>query len=155
LIKQPGFRPKLSDGKWVTPFDPLKSEFQVNPYTEGNAWQHTFFVPHDISGLSALYGGKKALLAKLDTLFTMDSKVTGNPVPDISGLIGQYAHGNEPSHHIAYMYSFLGAPEKTADRVRQIMTELYDDTPEGLSGNEDCGQMSAWYVFSALQVVNI
>jgi predicted alpha-1,2-mannosidase len=144
------FRPKLSDGKWVTPFDPLKSEFQVNPYTEGNAWQHTFFVPHDINGLSTLYGGNDALLAKLDTLFTMDSKLTGTPVPDISGLIGQYAHGNEPSHHIAYMYSFLGAPQKTADRVHQIMTELYDDTPEGLSGNEDCGQMSAWYVFSAL-----
>jgi predicted alpha-1,2-mannosidase len=144
------FRPKLSDGKWASPFDPLKSEFQVNPYTEGNAWQHTFFVPHDINGLANLYGDTDNLIAKLDTLFTMDSKLTGTPVPDISGLIGQYAHGNEPSHHIAYMYSFLGAPEKTADRVRQIMTELYDDTPEGLSGNEDCGQMSAWYIFSAL-----
>jgi len=144
------FRPKLSNGKWAIPFDPLKSEFQVNPYTEGNAWQHTFFVPHDVEGLVRLYGAKESLIAKLDTLFTMDSKLTGNPVADISGLIGQYAHGNEPSHHIAYMYSFLGVPGKTADRVRQIMGELYNDTPDGLSGNEDCGQMSAWYVFSAM-----
>jgi len=144
------FRPKLSDGTWLTPFDPFRSEFGVNPYTEGNAWQHTFFTPHDVEGLSRLYGGRQALVAKMDSLFTIDSKITGNAVPDISGLIGQYAHGNEPSHHIPYMYTYLGQPWKTADRAREIMTTLYTDKPDGLCGNEDCGQMSAWYIFSAL-----
>ncbi|MFM8913431.1 MAG: GH92 family glycosyl hydrolase, partial [Flammeovirgaceae bacterium] len=144
------FRPKLSNGNWATPFDPFRSEFGINPYTEGNAWQHTFFTPHDVEGLSKLYGGHNALIAKMDSLFAIDSKITGNAVPDISGLIGQYAHGNEPSHHIPYMYAYLGQPWKTADRVREITTTLYTDKPDGLCGNEDCGQMSAWYVFSAL-----
>ncbi len=144
------FRPKLSDGKWATPFDPFRSEYGVNPYTEGNAWQHTFFVPHDVAGLAKLYGGHSALTKKLDSLFTLHSTITGKAVPDISGLIGQYAHGNEPSHHIAYMYAYLGQPWKTADRVREIMNKLYTDQPDGLCGNEDCGQMSAWFIFSAL-----
>jgi predicted alpha-1,2-mannosidase len=144
------FRPKLSDGKWATPFDPFRSEYGVNPYTEGNAWQHTFFVPHDVAGLAKLYGGSSALIKKLDSLFTIHSIITGKAVPDISGLIGQYAHGNEPSHHIAYMYAYLGQPWKTADWVREIMSKLYTHQPDGLCGNEDCGQMSAWYIFSAL-----
>ena len=144
------FRPRLSDGTWATPFDPLRSEFQTNPYTEGNAWQHTFFVPHDVKGLKDLYPEKDGLLKKLDSLFSIDSKLTGTPVGDITGLIGQYAHGNEPSHHIAYLYNYLGEPWKTANMVRRITTEQYQNSPQGLSGNEDCGQMSAWYVFSAL-----
>jgi hypothetical protein len=149
------FRPKLSDGTWAKPFDPFRSEFGVNPYTEGNAWQHTFFTPHDVEGLSRLYGGRQALVAKMDSLFTIDSKITGNAVPDISGLIGQYAHGNEPSHHIPYMYTYLGQPWKTADRAREIMTTLYTDKPDGLCGNEDCGQMSAWYVMSAMGIYDV
>jgi predicted alpha-1,2-mannosidase len=146
------FRAKNSDGKFVEPFDPYYSEHINNgQYIEGTAWQHTFFVPHAVQDYANLLGGKENLIAKLDTLFTTTSEVHGEHVSnDISGLIGQYAHGNEPSHHIAYMYTVLGAPHKTAGRVRQIMQTLYHDEPDGLSGNEDCGQMSAWYVWSAL-----
>lgn len=146
-------RPKNSDGKWVTPFDPYYAETDEHKtaFTEGNAWQHSWFVPHDVYGLINFMGGGNKFLKKLDGLFNADTVIKGtNVAPDISGLIGQYAHGNEPSHHIAYLYSFVGMPEKTADKVRQICTTLYSDKPDGLCGNEDCGQMSAWYVFSCL-----
>jgi len=146
-------RPKNSDGKWVEPFDPLYADFDENKtaFTEGNAWQHLWFTPHDVFGLINYLGGPKRFANKLDTLFSMHSTVNGDNVsPDITGMIGQYVHGNEPSHHIAYLYNYAGMPEKTADRVREICTTLYTDKPDGLCGNEDCGQMSAWYVFSAL-----
>ncbi len=146
------FRPRNSDGKWRQPFDPMRSEhgFEGN-YIEGTAWQHTFFVPHAVNEYATLLGGKGELIAKLDSLFTNRQPMTGEDISnDISGLIGQYAHGNEPSHHIAYMYAALGAPDKGARRIREIATTLYSAQPDGLSGNEDCGQMSAWYVWSAL-----
>src|SRR5690606_6238240 len=114
-----------------------------------NAWQHSFFVPHDVRGLANLYGSHSKLSQKLDSLFSVKSELTGgNTSPDVSGMIGQYAHGNEPSHHIAYMYSLLGAPWKTQERVRQIVDSMYHDQPDGYAGNEDCGQMSAWAVWS-------
>lgn len=144
------FRGKTMSGKWVKPFDPYESNFTNSPYTEGNAWQHSFFVPHDVAGLRKSYTTPDGLEKKLDSLFTVSSHMTGNAPPDISGMIGQYAQGNEPSHHIAYMYTYLQKPWKTADHVREIMDKLYNNTPDGLPGNEDCGQMSAWYVFSAL-----
>ncbi len=146
------FRAKNSNGKWVEPFDPMRSEHgEQGNYIEGTAWQHTFFVPHAVNEYAGLLGGKGYLIAKLDSLFTNTKPMTGENISnDISGLIGQYAHGNEPSHHIAYMYAALGAPDKGARRIRQIMTTLYAARPDGLSGNEDCGQMSAWYVWSAL-----
>jgi predicted alpha-1,2-mannosidase len=151
--KSTGFmRGKTSDAGWVSPFDPYQSEHDgKSPYTEGNAWQHSFFVPHDVEGLKKMFGNEKGLLKKLDSLFSVSTRITGKNIsPDISGLIGQYAHGNEPSHHIAYMYNYLQLPSKTAERVREIMNTMYTNQPDGLSGNEDCGQMSAWYVFSAL-----
>jgi len=146
------FRAKNKNGKWVEPFDPYYSDHSEKAmYIEGTAWQHTFFVPHAVDDYAKLLGGRKKLEDKLDSLFTTSSEMHGTNVSsDISGLIGQYAHGNEPSHHIAYMYAAIGAPKKTADRVQQIMHTMYHDEPNGLSGNEDCGQMSAWYVWSAL-----
>ncbi len=146
------FRAKNSNGNWVEPFDPMRSEHgEQGNYIEGTAWQHTFFVPHAVDGYASLLGGKGNLILKLDSLFTNTQPMTGENISnDISGLIGQYAHGNEPSHHIAYMYAALGAPDKGARRIRQILTTLYAAQPNGLSGNEDCGQMSAWYVWSAL-----
>jgi predicted alpha-1,2-mannosidase len=151
--KQTGFmRAKNSDGKFVTPFDPYLSnhEGKTSGYVEGNAWQHSFFVPHDVRGLAKLYGSNEKLGQKLDSLFSVSSKVTGSEASaDITGLIGQYAHGNEPSHHIAYMYNYIGQPWKTQKIVRTIVDSLYHDNPnEGYSGNEDCGQMSAWAVWS-------
>lgn len=145
-------RGKLSDGTWRSPFDPKRSEHRVNTdYTEGNAWQHSWFVPHDIPGLIELMGSKEAFVKKLDALFSTDSEITGNHISaDISGLIGQYAHGNEPSHHVAYLYNYAGAPSKTQAVVRNILNTQYSAQPDGLCGNDDCGQMSAWYVFSAL-----
>ncbi len=152
--KKTGFiRPKNSNNKFVEPFDPYLSEHDERKaaYTEGNAWQHSWFVPHDIYGLINYHGGPARFAKKLDSLFVTSSIVKGdNKSPDISGLIGQYAHGNEPSHHIAYLYNYVGMPEKTADHVKEICTTLYSDKPDGLCGNEDCGQMSAWYVFSVL-----
>jgi predicted alpha-1,2-mannosidase len=146
-------RGKLSDGSWRIPFNPKRSDHNVHDYTEGNAWQYSWFVPHDVEGLIKLHGGKDKFSIKLDSLFTMDSKVEGdNASPDISGMIGQYAHGNEPSHHTAYMFNFTGEGWKTQKIVNQIMKTLYDPTTEGLCGNEDCGQMSAWYVLSALGI---
>lgn len=132
---------------WFGPFDPHEVNFN---YTEANAWQYSLSVPHDISGLMKLMGGKETFNAHLNKLFSAKTATTGRDQADITGLIGQYAHGNEPSHHIAYLYNFVGKPFQTQEKVYQILTELYDDTPEGISGNEDCGQMSAWYIFSSL-----
>ena len=146
-------RGKSADGSsWNEPFDPkFSSHREHTDYTEGNAWQHSWFVPHAVPGLIELHGGNSAFTTKLEQLFTESSEITGENVSaDISGLIGQYAHGNEPSHHIAYMFNKAGAPWKTQYWVREIMSTQYSTKPDGLSGNEDCGQMSAWYVFSAL-----
>jgi predicted alpha-1,2-mannosidase len=132
---------------FVHHFNPYKVTLQ---YTEGNAWQYAFNVPHDLTGHIRLLGGRQRFCTMLDSLFTTTSKVRGLPDPDVTGLIGQYAHGNEPSHHIAYEYDYAAQPWKTQKVVRQIMTGLYSDKPDGLCGNDDCGQMSAWYVFSAL-----
>ncbi|MFA6457673.1 MAG: GH92 family glycosyl hydrolase, partial [Bacteroidota bacterium] len=139
-------RPK-KNGKWYEPFDPYSVS---GHYTEANAWQYSFFVPHDINGLIRLMGGDEPFIAKLDELFTTNPKITGRYQPDISGSIGQYAHGNEPSHHMAYLYNYAGSPWKTQELIHRITTTLYSDAPDGLSGNEDCGQMSAWYVLSSL-----
>lgn len=144
-------RGKMSDGTWKTPFSPKFSNHRDDSYTEGNAWQYTWFVPQDVYGLINLMGGNEKFTEKLDSLFSIDSKIEGTAAsPDISGLIGQYAHGNEPSHHIAYLYNYAGQPWKTQQRVHEILTTLYNDTPAGLCGNEDCGQMSAWYVLSSI-----
>ncbi|MDH3491935.1 MAG: GH92 family glycosyl hydrolase [Acidobacteriota bacterium] len=145
--KQTGFMRPKQNGNWISPFAPNEVTFH---FTEANSWQYTFFVPHDVNGLIDLYGGKKPFAGKLDGLFTADSKTIGRDQPDITGLIGQYAHGNEPSHHIAYLYNFADQPWKTQFYVRKIMDEFYKPEPDGLIGNEDCGQMSAWYVLSAL-----
>ncbi len=145
--KQTGFMRPKQNGNWISPFAPNEVTFH---FTEANSWQYTFFVPQDVNGLIDLYGGKKPFAEKLDALFTADSKTIGRDQPDITGLIGQYAHGNEPSHHIAYLYNFADQPWKTQFYVRKIMDEFYKPEPDGLIGNEDCGQMSAWYVLSAL-----
>lgn len=132
---------------WFAPFDPYEVNFN---YTEANSWQYSYYVPQDVSGLIELHGGKEKLEANLDKLFTAKAETSGRNQADITGLIGQYAHGNEPSHHMAYLYNFVNKPHKTQEKVHQILTELYQNTPDGISGNEDCGQMSAWYVFSSL-----
>ncbi len=139
-------RPRLN-GRWLTPFEPREVN---NHYTEANSWQYSFFVPHDIDGLAAALGGTQALEARLDALFSAPEKTTGRTQADITGQIGQYAHGNEPSHHIAYIYDAVGRPEKRRAIVDRILETLYSSAPDGLCGNEDCGQMSAWYVLSAL-----
>jgi predicted alpha-1,2-mannosidase len=141
-----GFMRPRSNGNWIEPFDPREVTFA---FTEANSWQYTFFVPQDISGLIRLLGGRHQFAEKLDQLFAADSRTTGREQADITGLIGQYAHGNEPSHHVAYLYNYVGQPWKTQARVRQIMDQFYKAEPDGLIGNEDCGQMSAWYVLSA------
>jgi predicted alpha-1,2-mannosidase len=144
-------RARMADGSWKTPFSPRFSQNRQNEYTEGNAWQYSWSVMHDVRGLMTLMGGADAFVRKLDGLFDQPSVIEGtNASPDVSGLIGQYAHGNEPSHHIAYLYAYAGAPWKAAERVNRIVTSLYGTGPEGLCGNEDCGQMSAWYMFSAM-----
>ncbi|PQB07435.1 glycosyl hydrolase family 92 [Polaribacter filamentus] len=132
---------------WFSPFDPYEVNFN---YTEANSWQYSFYVPQDISGFIKLLGGKQQLENQLDKLFTAEDKTSGSHQVDITGLIGQYAHGNEPSHHMAYLYNFINKPFKTQEKVRQILRGLYTNTPDGISGNEDCGQMSAWYIFSSL-----
>lgn len=144
-------RGRDSKGGFRTPFNPYASTHRADDYCEGNAWQYTWLAPHDLQGLIGCFGSKEAMLAKLDSLFTVESMVEGmNTSPDISGLIGQYAHGNEPSHHVLYLYTMAGQPWKTAELVRRVLTTLYHDAPDGLSGNEDVGQMSAWYVLSSL-----
>jgi predicted alpha-1,2-mannosidase len=141
-----GFMRPRSNGNWVEPFDPREVTFG---FTEANSWQYTFFAPQDVGGLIELMGGQGRFAQKLDQLFATDSRTTGREQADITGLIGQYAHGNEPSHHMAYLYNYVGQPWKTQSRVRQILREFYKPEPDGLIGNEDCGQMSAWYVLSA------
>ena len=149
--KSTGFiRGKDSQGEWRTPFDPYSTTHRVDDYCEGNAWQYTWLAPHDIEGLRDCFGSNEAMIGKLDSLFAATSVLTGDASPDITGLIGQYAHGNEPGHHTPYIYGMLGEPEKTADLVTRILDEMYSDKPDGLCGNEDAGQMSAWYIFSAL-----
>jgi hypothetical protein len=132
---------------WFAPFDPYEVNFN---YTEANSWQYSFYVPQDISGFMNLLGGKDNLEENLDELFTAEAETSGRNQADITGLIGQYAHGNEPSHHMAYLYNFVNKPHKTQEKVHQILTELYQNAPDGISGNEDCGQMSAWYILSSL-----
>jgi len=142
-----GFMQGRFNNTWFGPFDPYEVNFN---YTEANAWQYSLFAPQDISGLMSLMGGKDQLEKHLDALFSADEKTSGRNQADITGLIGQYVHGNEPSHHMAYLYSFVNKPAKTQQLVRQILTTMYHNAPDGISGNEDCGQMSAWYVFSSL-----
>ncbi|WP_316816420.1 GH92 family glycosyl hydrolase [Pedobacter nyackensis] len=143
-------RGKLSDGSWRNPFDPVASKHREDDYTEGNAWQYTWLVPQDPHGLINLFGGDQPFSKKLDRLFSMSSEMSNGSSPDITGLIGQYAQGNEPNHHIPYLYAFVGQPWKTADIVHKVMDSLYTTKPDGLCGNEDLGQMSSWYVFSAM-----
>ncbi|MEQ1646406.1 MAG: GH92 family glycosyl hydrolase, partial [Pyrinomonadaceae bacterium] len=141
-----GFFRAKKNGGFVEPFSPTEVNFG---FTEGNSWQYSFFVPHDVSHLMTLMGGREKFVAKLDELFTTEQKLSGREQADLTGLIGQYAHGNEPSHHIAYLYNYAGEPWKTQKYVRKIMDEFYKNAPDGLIGNEDCGQMSAWYILSA------
>lgn len=142
-------RGKMLDGSWRTPFSPYASSHREDDYCEGNAWQYTWLVPHDVEGLVECFGSKEAFVNKLDSLFLADGDMGEASSPDISGLIGQYAHGNEPSHHTVYLYTLVGQPWKTADRIKEILHTMYTDQPDGLSGNEDVGQMSAWYILSS------
>jgi predicted alpha-1,2-mannosidase len=144
-----GFMRAKINGRWFEPFDPKEVNFN---YTEANSWQYSFFVPQDIHGLADMMGGKEKFIERLDRLFSESSETTGRDQSDITGLIGQYAHGNEPSHHMAYLYNYVGQPWKTQKVARQIMDEMYTEKPDGLCGNEDCGQMSAWYILSAMGV---
>ncbi|MFN3967527.1 GH92 family glycosyl hydrolase [Flavobacterium sp.] len=144
-----GFMRPKKNGGWDKPFDPREIN---NNFTEGNSWQYSFFVPQDIPGMIEAYGGNEEFEAKLDEMFNSESKTTGREQADVTGLIGQYAHGNEPSHHMAYLYNYIGKPEKTKAKVQYILNEFYKNTPDGLIGNEDCGQMSAWYVLSSMGI---
>jgi predicted alpha-1,2-mannosidase len=145
-------RPRLSDGTFAGPFDPktVGVSKKWRDFTEANSWQATWQAQHDPAGYIELLGGREKFIAKLDALFTESQQMVGEVVVDMTGLIGMYAHGNEPSHHVAYLYAYAGAPYKTQQRVREILDTQYAAAPDGLSGNEDCGQMSAWYVISAL-----
>jgi len=143
-------RGKMADGSWRTPFDPKSAQHRVNDYCEGNAWQYLWLTPQDPEGLIELLGGDKGFTTKLDQLFSISSELEEGSSMDITGLIGQYAHGNEPSHHTTYMYAYAGEQYKIPENVRYITNNLYSDQPDGLSGNEDCGQMSAWYIFSSM-----
>ena len=144
--------PRLLDGSWAKPFDPIElgHSSRWHDYTESNAWQTSFGVQHDPAGLIDLYGGRERFVKRLDMLFTVSSAQPPDAPLDIAGLVGQYAHGNEPSHHIAYLYAYAGAPYKTQQRVRMLMDTMYRAIPDGIAGNEDVGQMSAWFVLSAL-----
>src|SRR5690606_5940190 len=144
-------RPKKNGG-WDKPFDAREIN---NNFTEGNSWQYSFFVLQDIEGLIAAFGGNEKFETKLDEMFSLPSKTTGRHQVDVTGLIGQYAHGNEPSHHMAYLYNYIGKPEKTTEKVHYILDEFYKNAPDGLIGNEDCGQMSAWYVLSSLGLYDV
>jgi predicted alpha-1,2-mannosidase len=149
---QNGFMQARANGYWYAPFNP--TEINRN-YTEGNAWQYAFLVPQDVQGLIGAMGGKTNFEIKLDELFTTTAPVTGKKLEDVTGLIGQYAHGNEPSHHMAYLFNFTDEPQKTQFYINKIINEQYSAKPDGLAGNEDCGQMSAWYVMSSLGIYNI
>ncbi len=144
-----------TDGKFRLPFNPFFAEHRTNDYTEGNAWQYTFLVPHDVKGLIQLFGSDKAFMSKLDSLFFVEGWAGDNASPDMSGMIGQYAHGNEPSHHVIYMYNYAGRPDKAAPLLRKMLNEMYLDQPDGLSGNEDVGQMSAWYIISSVGLYQV
>jgi len=150
--KETGFmRGKLANGQWTTPFDPAFSKHEGSDYTEGNAWQYLWLAPHDVQGLIGLLGGKEPFVTKLDQLFKVEEGVKGEEASsDISGLIGAYAHGNEPGHHTTFLFNYAGWAWRTQELNRQIQTTMYTTAPDGLCGNEDCGQMSAWYIFSAL-----
>ena len=143
---------RLLDGQWATPFDPIEMGHtkRLRDYTESNAWQTSFGIQHDPAGLIALYGGREPFVERLDMLFTVPSTLPPDAPPDIAGMVGQYAHGNEPSHHIAYLYVYAGTPHKTQARVRSLMDTMYHAAPDGMAGNEDVGQMSAWFLLSAL-----
>jgi len=147
-----GFMRPKKNGGWDKPFDPREVN---NNFTEGNSWQYSFFVPQDIEGMIQAYGGPEKFEAKLDEMFNSESKTTGREQVDVTGLIGQYAHGNEPSHHMAYLYNYVGKPEKTNEKVKYILDNFYTNTPDGLIGNEDCGQMSAWYVLSSMGIYDV
>lgn len=149
--KETGFmRAVDGNGKFREPFDPFIQRHQADEYCEGNAWQYVWLVPHDVEGLAKCFGGKKRMIEKLDSLFIVTGEIGNEAAPDMSGFIGQYVHGNEPSHHIIYMYTMLGQPWKAAERVREVLTTMYNDRVDGLCGNEDVGQMSAWYILSAM-----
>lgn len=145
------FRGRNLDGSMVDPFNPFETSRE---YTEANAWQYRYFTPHDLEGLGQLLGGKESLIAAMDDLFNASSEIAGG-VSDMTGLVGQYVHGNEPSHHITYIYNWLGQAWKTQELTRRMLEEMYDDTPEGISGNEDCGQMSAWYIMTAMGLYEV
>lgn len=144
-----------TDGKFRLPFNPFFAEHRTNDYTEGNAWQYTFLVPHDVKGLIKLFGSDKAFMSKLDSLFFVEGWAGDNASPDMSGMTGQYAHGNEPSHHVIYMYNYAGRPDKATPLLRKMLNEMYLDQPDGLSGNEDVGQMSAWYILSSVGLYQV
>lgn len=150
--QETGFmRGKLTNGQWTTPFDPAYSKHEGSDYTEGNAWQYLWLVPQNVNGLIELLGGKEPFADKLEQLFNVEEGVKGEEASsDISGLIGAYAHGNEPGHHTTFLFNYAGRPWRTQELNRQIQTEMYTDQPEGICGNEDCGQMSAWYIFSTM-----
>ena len=147
-------RGKDSKGNWRTPFNSFllsHASSSGGDFTEGNSWQYTWHVQHDVQGLIDLMGGNEAFVTKLDSLFFLESTAENTGfVSDVTGLIGQYAHGNEPSHHVAYLYSYAGHPEKTQQVIREVFDRFYLAKPDGLCGNDDCGQMSAWYIFSAM-----
>lgn len=143
-------RAKLSNGQFREPFNPFHSTHEWGDYTEGNAWQYTWLVPQNVEGLIELFGSDSAFVNKLDSLFIVEGDMGEKASPDISGLIGQYAQGNEPGHHIPYLYAFAGKQWKTAEKIRYITTTMFHDKPDGLCGNEDCGQMSAWYILSSI-----
>ena len=145
----------MADGKFREPFNPFSSSHRIDDYTEGNAWQYTWLVPQDVPGLIKLFGSKERFTNKLDSLFVVEGDLGKDASPDISGLIGQYAHGNEPSHHILYMYNYVGQNYKAAKGVREVMRTQYTNTFDGLSGNEDVGQMSAWYILSAMGMYQV
>jgi predicted alpha-1,2-mannosidase len=148
-------RGRLNQDNWRTPFSPFESRHMKDDFSEGNAWQYTWLVPHDVPGLMAMLGGENKFIAKLDSLFTIQGDMGREASNDITGLIGQYAHGNEPSHHITYLYAYAGQPWKSADKIRYILDSLYSDRFDGLCGNEDVGQMSAWYILSALGMYQV
>lgn len=143
-------RGRIADNEWRKPFSPFTSIHMKGDFTEGNAWQYTWLVPQDVEGLVELLGGREAFISKLDSLFLVEGDMGEEASNDITGLVGQYAQGNEPSHHVTYLYGYVGQSHKTAEKVRYILKNLYANDPDGLSGNEDVGQMSAWLVLSSL-----